>query len=155
MTDKFMTNKEILVFEDDIEDIIKDLRNLSKNNFPNIRFHLYLKKEKEIDKYNIIYTSERNDLEPNGYIYISKVRDLVSDSKYVRAWDKACKELGYDPDSDEAEESDETYNLTKELEKDLIIEDLIKKIKECLKKLYVNKIIRISLNDNDIFEFKF
>lgn len=157
MTNKFMMKKEVLVFEDTIEDIIKNLRLLDKTY---LSFKVYLKKDEfyfenmNLNKYEIVYTSEHKDIAEDGYIFISDVRDLLN-YKYSLASQKACEQLGYDPDSDEAEESDKVYNLTKELEKDLIIEDLMAKIKGELSKKHKNETVWVKIQDNDIFEFKF
>lgn len=157
MTEKFMVNKEILVFEGTLEDIIKNLELLNKTN---LNFKVYIKQDEfyfenmNLNKYEIVYTSEHKDIEEYGYIFISNVRDLLN-YKYTLASDKACEQLGYEIDSDEAEESDEVYQLTKELEKDLIIKDLMAKVKDKLSKKHTNETVWVKIQDNDIFEFQF
>ena len=157
MTNKFMMNREILVFEDSIEDIIKNLKLLDKTY---LSFKVYLKKDEfylknmNLNKYEIVYTSDSKDIDEYGYIFISNVRDLLN-YKYTLASDKACEQLGYEIDSDEAEESEDVYNLTKELEKDLIIEDLMMKIKEKLGEKHKKETVWVKIQDNDIFKFKF
>lgn len=157
MTNKFMMNREILVFEDTIEDIIKNLRLLDKTY---LSFKVYLKKDEfyfenmNLNNYEIVYTSEHKKIEEYGYIFISNISDLLN-HKYTLASNEACKQLGYEIDSDKAEESDDVYKLTNELEKDLIIKDLMDKMKEKLSEKYKNETVWVKIQDNDIFEFKF
>ena len=157
MTNKFMTNKEILVFEDTLEEVIKNLRLLDKTY---LKFKIYLKKDTfyfdnmSLNKYEIVFTSDSKDIEEYGYIFVSNVRDLL-EGKYTKASDKSAEQLRFDPDSDEAEECDEVYNLGIELEKDLIIKDLMDKMKEKLIQNHKNETVRVKIQDYDIFEFKF
>lgn len=156
MTEKFMNNREILISEDTLEQMIKNWELLNKTD---LNFYVYLvqnefwKKEVDINRYEIIHTSNKKDLEPNGYVYIGKPSNFIN--KSVKAFDMACEQLHMDPDSYEAEESDEVYNLSKEFEKDLIIQDFMDKIKEKLKNKHKGETVYIEGVYRDIFEFNF
>lgn len=155
MTDKFMTNREILVFEDTLEQMIKNWELLDKTN---LNFYVYIEqnefwKESNIIRYEIVHTSNKKDLEPNGYVYIGKPSKFID--KLVEGFNKACEQFDMDPDSYEAEESDEVYNLSKEIEKDLIMQDFMDKIKGKLKEKHKGETVYIEGEYGDIFKFNF